>query len=186
MQNIFSNANLLGLFDQSLDEVLADLSRLSRDIELQSSDKVGGQVTMVLPNPQPILNKIETLEKQFYQFKCFEKASNGTEFQERLKEILKTNLNHILSLDSVGDGGSSLAGIFNMQFKDYMQQRLISKDYVIRMGGQNTNTESLSAEETAKNNANLAVPAPQFLRAIVTGKKLRLCGAFTENTTFVD
>jgi len=54
-----------------------------------------------------------------------------------------------------------------------MADRLISKDYIIRLDGDTKTTEK-----------GLYL-GPQFMRAIVTGEKLRLCGAFTESTAFV-
>ena len=148
---------------------------------------------MQLPNPLGITKKFEQLELQYYQYKCFERMPelahvDVKQIQNKFKEILKNQ--GLCSLTpkvfkAKNEGGDAAVPIEQHlinSFQKDMQDKLISKDYVIRMG------EGLITrnDDNAKENQNNRAIMPQFLRAIVTGEKLRLCGAFTENTTFLD
>ncbi|XP_023031592.1 rab3 GTPase-activating protein catalytic subunit [Drosophila willistoni] len=174
--DIFSIAHVEDLFSTQVEQLLGDLCRLSRS----NSD------TAHSVNYQNLLDDLSELERRFYQFKCFERLSgyprrsSREQVKQQFKEILKndnscTILNKKLAAagDVIGSGGS-LYDILNPKLEQDMSERLISKDYVIRLDG-----------DTKTNEKGINYLGPQFLRAIVTGEKLRLCGAFTESTTFV-
>lgn len=183
-----------------MDEILADLSRFSRDVELVEVPSTTGETvrnpeskyTLQLPNPQPLLKKIEQLERYFYQYKCFEclpglKELPLEQIHEKFREILK-NHGSCNIIDKPHDNSTGYT--LQSMFKDDMHDKLLSKDYVIRLGeglstrgGMTTPNKTLNEKDQSSEATKLM---PQFLRAIVTGDKLRLCGAFTENTTFLD
>lgn len=189
------NSNVLELFSESLDEISADLSRFSRDIEIvaaNSSSENETNYVLQLPNPLPITKKIEQLEMEFYQYQCFIRLPKMKHvkvelIQKKFKEILKNHGScsikpkHLEDLDTV-DETTKVEQCLMDPFKENMLQNLISKDYVIRMGRGLIKTPETSGNNEKKSSAVM----PQFLRAIVTGEKLRLCGAFAENTTFLE
>lgn len=188
----------MDLFSDSLEELFADLSRFSRDIEIVPGTPLASRPTetnyiLQLPNPMDITKKFEQLELQYYQYKCFERIPqiahlNVKHIQNKFKEILKNqgvcSLTSKISksMDEVGDAATavSIEQCLMTPFQMCMHDKLISKDYVIRMG------DGLVARNESDKDKNCKPIMPQFLRGIVTGEKLRLCGAFTENTTFLD
>ncbi|XP_075153598.1 RAB3 GTPase activating protein subunit 1 [Haematobia irritans] len=197
LKDIFLNSHVLELFSQNIDEILADVSRFSRDVELVEIEKNSSahkpltpehKYVLQLPDPKPILKKIEQLERNFYQYECFENLSGIkdlplTRIQEKFLEIL--NNNGSCNINRLEDANEELS--LHSLFKDDMREKLISKEYVIRLGEGLTNAGSSVKLIEEKENLQPGIKLmPQFLRAIVTGEKLRLCGAFTENTTFLD
>uniref|UniRef100_A0A1B0G2K9 Uncharacterized protein n=1 Tax=Glossina morsitans morsitans TaxID=37546 RepID=A0A1B0G2K9_GLOMM len=185
LKNIFSNSNALDVFEQTVNETLADLCRLSRDIE---AVKIKDSIVESFPNIEPILMQITKLELQFYQFKCFEsivdidpKGVRATEIKTYFKEMMENNGCYNIrkyngKLSEQTGHSQSLIDILTSSFEDKLHQEPISKEYVIRLGN-----------DCADMNGRIELSdMPQFLRGIVTGKTLRLCGAFTENTTFLD
>uniref|UniRef100_A0A1B0AGW9 Rab3 GTPase-activating protein catalytic subunit n=1 Tax=Glossina pallidipes TaxID=7398 RepID=A0A1B0AGW9_GLOPL len=185
LKNIFINSNALDVFEQTVNETLADLCRLSRDIE---AVKINDSIVESFPNIEPILVQITKLELQFYQFKCFEsivdidpKGVRATEIKTHFKEMMENNgCYNIRKYNGKRSGqtghSQSLIDILNSSFEDKLHQEPISKEYVIRLGN-----------DCADMNGRIELSdMPQFLRGIVAGKTLRLCGAFTENTTFLD
>ncbi|XP_030555052.1 rab3 GTPase-activating protein catalytic subunit isoform X2 [Drosophila novamexicana] len=171
--DIYSNAHVEDLFSSHIEQLLNDLCRVSR------------AHTNELPNVRNLLEDLAELERRFYQFKCFErlagypKCSSLAEIKRQFEEILK-NENSCTIVDkkrgAAGDvlcSSGSLYDILSPKLEEDISNRLISKDYVLRLDGDTKSTEK-----------GLYM-GPQFMRAIVTGDKLRLCGAFTESTTFV-
>ncbi|XP_037815064.1 rab3 GTPase-activating protein catalytic subunit [Lucilia sericata] len=200
LKNIFTNSHVLELFAESLDDILAELSRFSRDIEVvagspssTSSTTSNNETNYVLqlPNPAGITKKIEQLEMQYYQYECFKQMPqlrnmDVKQIQKKFMEILKNQGSCTITPrhfkeGEVIDKTAEVEECLMSSFKHDMQERLLSKDYVIRIGEGLTKTN-----ETERDNENAKTVMPQFLRAVVTGEKLRLCGAFTENTTFLD
>ncbi|SPP79972.1 rab3 GTPase-activating protein catalytic subunit [Drosophila guanche] len=166
--DVFSNAKVDDLFSPQIEQLLADLCRLSRS---QSDD---------LPPIAPLLDDLAELERRFYQFKCFERLSGyprkSSLEQVKLQflEILRNeNCCTIVNRKLTAAGDGTLYDILIPKLEHDMNERLISKDYIIRLDGDSRSTEK-----------GLYL-GPQFMRAIVTGEKLRLCGAFTESTAFV-
>ncbi|XP_065358583.1 rab3 GTPase-activating protein catalytic subunit isoform X2 [Calliphora vicina] len=200
LKNIFTNSYVFDLFSEALDEILADLSRYARDIEIvagspssttSSNSNSDTNYILQLPNPMAITKKIEQLEMQYYQYECFKQMPELSnmplqQIQKKFQEILKnqgtcTITPRHFKEGEIVDKSSEVEERLMASFKQDMQEKLISKDYVIRMG------EGLTKSvESERDNENVKPVMPQFLRAIVTGEKLRLCGAFTENTTFLD
>lgn len=137
-----------------------------------------------IPSPLPITRKIEQLEMQFYQYKCFElipalAGLNEKQIQNKFKEVLQTHgCCTILPSPSSAEKAAGVEERFMASFNGDMLEKLVSKDYVIRLG------EDLTQHPERDNEKTVPV-VPQFLRGIVTGGKLRLCGAFTEHTTFL-
>ncbi|XP_013098315.2 rab3 GTPase-activating protein catalytic subunit [Stomoxys calcitrans] len=198
LKDILLNSDVLDMFSQTLEQLLADLSRFSRDVELVEVNKDPStssqsmhhmrenKYALQLPDPHPILRKIERLEKEFYQYKCFEsfpgiKDLPLAKIQAKFREILTNN--GCCRIDGPSDEFS-----LQSMFKDDMREKLTSKEYVMRLGEglRSREFESIKAMEEKDNQQPGVTLMPQFLRAIVTGQKLRLCGAFTENTTFLD
>lgn len=145
----------------------------------------------MLPDPWGITKKIEQLEMQFFQYKCFERMPelvnmDVKQIQKKFKDILKNQGSCTISPRHFNQGelvveSSQVEERLMASFRRDLQEKLISKEYVIRLG------EGLTKlPESVRENENVKPVMPQFLRAIVTGEKLRLCGAFTENTTFLD
>ncbi|XP_020803187.1 rab3 GTPase-activating protein catalytic subunit [Drosophila serrata] len=166
--DILSNANVEDLFNSQIEQLLADLCRLSRS----HSDE--------LPPLKPLLDDLAELERRFYQFKCFErlsgcpKRSSLSQVKLQFEEILRNeNCCTIVNRRLTAAGDGTLYDILIPKLEQDMTDRLISKDYIIRLDGDTQSTEK-----------GLYL-GPQFMRAIVTGEKLRLCGAFTESTAFV-
>ncbi|XP_034098224.1 rab3 GTPase-activating protein catalytic subunit [Drosophila albomicans] len=170
--DIYSNAHVEDVFSSHIEQLLNDLCRLSRS---HSNEP---------PNLEAFLSNLAELERRFYQFKCFErlagypKRSNLAQIKQQFDEILKnenscTIVNKKLAATSDLASAGSLYDILSPKLEQDISNRLISKDYVIRLDGDTKATEK-----------GLYM-GPQFMRAIVTGDKLRLCGAFTESTTFV-
>ncbi|XP_001357035.2 rab3 GTPase-activating protein catalytic subunit [Drosophila pseudoobscura] len=166
--DICINAKVDDLFSPQIEQLLTDLCRLSRS---QSDD---------LPPIGPLLDDLAELERRFYQFKCFERLSGypkkSTLDQVKLQflEILRNdNCCTIVNRKLTAAGDGTLYDILIPKLEHDMAERLISKDYIIRLDGDSKSTEK-----------GLYL-GPQFMRAIVTGEKLRLCGAFTESTAFV-
>ncbi|XP_030383512.1 rab3 GTPase-activating protein catalytic subunit [Scaptodrosophila lebanonensis] len=173
--DLFNNAQVEDVFSAQIEQWLSDLCRLSR---AHGSDE--------MPLIKGALDDLAELERRFYQFRCFErlsgypKRSTQAQVKRQFEEILKndnccTIVNKKLSAagDVLGSSGGSLYDILNPKQDKDMSERLITKDYVIRLDGD---------AKTAEKGEYLG---PQFMRAIVTGEKLRLCGAFTESTTFI-
>ncbi|XP_073827176.1 RAB3 GTPase activating protein subunit 1 [Musca autumnalis] len=200
LKDIFANSHVLELFNENVDEILADLSRFSRDVEIvealpspntEAPKTHENKYTLQLPNPQPLLKKIEQLERDFYHYKCFEclpgmKDLTAEKLHSKFREILHNNGS--CNIVSKTEDENILELSLQTLFKDDMRDKLLSKDYIIRLGegliaDNNSSTMAKDMEAKEKQPATIM---PQFLRAIVTGEKLRLCGAFTENTTFLD
>ncbi|XP_043641034.1 rab3 GTPase-activating protein catalytic subunit [Drosophila teissieri] len=168
LADILSNAKLDDLFSSQIEKLLSDLCRLSRS----HSDE--------LPPIKPLLADLAELERRFYQFKCFErlsgcpKKSSLQQVKLQFEEILRNdNCCTIVNRRLTAAGDGTLYDILIPKLETDMAERLISKDYIIRLDGDTKSTEK-----------GLYL-GPQFMRAIVTGEKLRLCGAFTESTAFV-
>ncbi|XP_017075828.2 LOW QUALITY PROTEIN: rab3 GTPase-activating protein catalytic subunit [Drosophila eugracilis] len=166
--DILSNAKVEDLFSPQIEQLLTDLCRLSRS----HSDQ--------LPSFKPLLDDLAELERRFYQYKCFERLSGypqKSSLQQvklQFEEILrKENCCTIVNRRLTAAGDGTLYDILIPKLEEDMSDRLISKDYIIRLDGDTKSTEK-----------GLYL-GPQFMRAIVTGEKLRLCGAFTESTAFV-
>ncbi|XP_017050072.1 rab3 GTPase-activating protein catalytic subunit [Drosophila ficusphila] len=166
--DILSNAKVEDLFSSQIEQLLTDLCRLSRS----HSDQ--------LPPIKPFLDDLAELERRFYQFKCFErlsgypKRSSLQQVKLQFEEILRNeNCCTIVNRRLTAAGDGTLYDILIPKLEEDMADRLISKDYIIRLDGDTKSTEK-----------GLYL-GPQFMRAIVTGEKLRLCGAFTESTAFV-
>ncbi|KAI8043527.1 hypothetical protein M5D96_004859 [Drosophila gunungcola] len=166
--DILSNAKVEDLFSPQIEQLLTGLCRLSRS----HSDE--------LPPIKPLLDELAELERRFYQFKCFErlsgysKRSSLRQVKLQFEEILRNeNCCTIVNRRLTAAGDGTLYDILIPKLEQDMADRLISKDYVIRLDGDTKSTEK-----------GLYL-GPQFMRAIVTGEKLRLCGAFTESTAFV-
>ncbi|XP_039495515.1 rab3 GTPase-activating protein catalytic subunit [Drosophila santomea] len=168
LADVLSNAKLDDLFSSQIEKLLSDLCRLSRS----HSDE--------LPPIKPLLDDLAELERRFYQFKCFErlsgypKKSSLQQVKLQFEEILRNdNCCTIVNRRLTAAGDGTLYDILIPKLEADMAERLISKDYIIRLDGDTKSTEK-----------GLYL-GPQFMRAIVTGEKLRLCGAFTESTAFV-
>lgn len=173
LQEIYSNAQVEDLFGTHIEQLLNDLCRISR-----------GQGTNEVPNVRGFIEEFAELERRFYQFKCFErlagfpKRSSRAQVKQQFEEILKhenscTIVNKRQAAKQISSGSGSLFDILSPKMEQDISSRLISKDYVIRLDG---DTKALEKG---------LYMGPQFMRAIVTGDKLRLCGAFTESTAFV-
>ncbi|KAM7351166.1 RAB3 GTPase activating protein subunit 1 [Cochliomyia hominivorax] len=191
LKNIFITCNVLDIFSESLDEILADLSRFSRDIEIVAANLDANETNYVLqlPSPLGLTQKLEELEKEFYQYQCFIRIPkmntlDSTLIQSEFKEYFKNQGYWSKSPRHLeGDASSTeVEEVLMYPFLKDMRKNLISKDYVIRLGDGLMRT----TESTDPANESGTGLMPQFLRAIVTGEKLRLCGAFTENTTFLE
>uniref|UniRef100_A0A1A9WMC7 Rab3 GTPase-activating protein catalytic subunit n=1 Tax=Glossina brevipalpis TaxID=37001 RepID=A0A1A9WMC7_9MUSC len=167
LKNIFSNSDTLDIFEQSVNETLADLCRLSRDIE---SVKIKDSVIDSFPNIEPILMQIEKLELQFYQFKCFESLVSTpttikmnkvkTYFKEMMENNGCYNIREYDGKLSEQTGSSqTLFDILSSGFEQKLNQEPISKEYVIRLGNDFTDT----------NGRTELSDMPQFLRGIVAG-----------------
>lgn len=161
------------LFGPRIDQLLNELCRISRGHSING-----------LPNVAAFIEELAELERRFYQFKCFERLagyprrSSRAQVKQQFEEILKhenscTIVNKRQQATTHSSSGGSLFDILSPKLEQDISNRLISKDYVIRLDG-----------DTGAKEKGLYL-GPQFMRAIVTGDKLRLCGAFTESTSFV-
>lgn len=174
MQDIYSHAQVEDLLGTHIEQLLNDLCRISR-----------GHSTNELPNVSGFIEQFYELERRFYQYKCFErladypKRCSRAQVKQQFAEILKhgnsciiVNKKQAAKQSGSGTASGSLYDILSPKLED-ISNRLVSKDYVIRLDGDTNAVEKG------------LYSGPQFMRAIVTGEKLRLCGAFTESTTFV-
>ncbi|XP_037957060.1 rab3 GTPase-activating protein catalytic subunit [Teleopsis dalmanni] len=134
---------------------------LLNDLELLSLETIREENESCIASClKDILNKFNALEVDFFNYKCFEHKYSPNNDLEKIKEvfqiILKNGCCSAMNDIKLNDGSS----------------KLIRKEYVLRTKGSNDSAES---DEIG----------PQYLRAIVTGEKMRLCAAFTESTTFI-
>lgn len=142
--------------------MLADLCHISRDDEIVGTK--GLDIQQKKSKFEDLIKKLEEYEVQFFQYKCFEQLTgypDNITFEEvkcKFKEIIE-NL-YSCSINNAEGIGKHIAS--NSEFRS----NLIMKEYVFRV------------------RENVAT-GPHFLRAIVTGEEVRLCGAFTENTSII-
>ncbi|XP_054744241.1 rab3 GTPase-activating protein catalytic subunit [Anastrepha obliqua] len=169
-KDILETANVLDIFETGIEALFAELCHLSRDVEIFDSG-----VEQKTPNPEHLIENLEKLETQFYQYKCFEQLAGYPacisleEVKQKFREMIENeNSCSITGLDRIAKHNYRFneAETANLHLVNELRSNLIIKEYVLRVRG------------------DIAF-GPQFLRAIVTGEEVRLCGAFTENTTLL-
>lgn len=162
LQDVLETEKIFDIFEIKVDELLADLCHLSRNEELFNEEI--SSIEDATAKIVCLIEKLEKLEAQFFQFKCFERLTGSAEcitfeevkqkFQETIENGNSCNIANTIGQHIIDSNESE------------MQKCLITKEYVLRA------REELSG-------------CPHYLRAIVVGEEVRLCGAFTEHTTFI-
>ncbi|XP_004524726.1 rab3 GTPase-activating protein catalytic subunit [Ceratitis capitata] len=161
-KDVLETEKIFDIFEIKVDELLADLCHLSRNEELFNEEI--SSIEDATAKIVCLIEKLEKLEAQFFQFKCFERLTGSAEcitfgevkqkFQETIENGNSCNIANTIGQHIIDSNESE------------MQKCLITKEYVLRA------REELSG-------------CPHYLRAIVVGEEVRLCGAFTEHTTFI-
>nr|XP_014095942.1 rab3 GTPase-activating protein catalytic subunit isoform X5 [Bactrocera oleae] len=163
-KDILQTEKILDLFEYKIEALLTDLCLISRAVEIIGIE--GSDIQQTKSQFENLIKKLEEYEVQFYQYKCFEQLTgypNNITFEEakcKFKEIIENqNSCSINSAEGIGKHIIASNG-------GELHSNLIMKEYVLRV------------------RENVAT-GPHFLRAVVTGEEVRLCGAFTENTTLI-
>ncbi|XP_011194771.2 rab3 GTPase-activating protein catalytic subunit [Zeugodacus cucurbitae] len=161
-KTILENERILDIFESKIEALLADLCHISRDDEIIGAK--GCDIQQTKSKFEDLIKKLEEYEVQFFQYKCFEQLTGYPgkitleKVKNKFKEIIE-NSNRCSLYNSEGIGKHIVESNGGE-----LCSNLIMKEYVLRV--------------------NMAA-GPHFLRAIVTGEEVRLCGAFTENTTLI-
>ncbi|XP_055921791.1 rab3 GTPase-activating protein catalytic subunit [Eupeodes corollae] len=164
LKDIVMYSNILEAFNNQIEEILSDLCKLSRD-----NDQIPDGSVFEL------LRKIQNLETSLFQYKNLEKLfPPQSPPNEKEKKIM------VLSLggDEVLLPGAS---------KNTFARRILEK-YRLEVGSSDSGKvlpDPASKEYVIRLESESSSSGPQFLRAISSGSRIRLCGAFSENTTFV-
>lgn len=181
------STNFFECFQDEFDKIQANLCKLSRETWLLKVDPPAHLIT----SPKKwelLLNDIINLENLQLQTRSLAKkifTINIKNLDNNQKSIILTLLKGYEAELSMGAKNYISVQILNL-FSDARQQKNefnmekdvpsqlylpepVRKEYILRVEGKTTNK---------------GVGGPQFLRAILD-KNMRLCGAFSENTTFV-
>lgn len=164
LKDIITYSNILEAFNDQIEEILSDLCKLSRD-----TDRIPDNSVIDL------LKKIQNLEKTLYQYKNLERLfPNQCPPNEKERKIMIATLSGdevVLPGASKNTFARRILEKYRLEVASSDSGKVLpdpaSKEYVIRLEGDSSSS------------------GPQFLRAITSGSRVRLCGAFSENTTFV-
>ncbi|XP_067618904.1 rab3 GTPase-activating protein catalytic subunit isoform X2 [Eurosta solidaginis] len=94
-KDILETYDVLDVFESQIEALLADVCYLSRDVQIIGQHDISFKEKT--PSPEHIIAKLELLETQLYQFKCFEllissKNSNSlVKIKQKFSEMIKNN-----------------------------------------------------------------------------------------------
>uniref|UniRef100_A0A0K8UUP4 Rab3 GTPase-activating protein catalytic subunit n=3 Tax=Bactrocera latifrons TaxID=174628 RepID=A0A0K8UUP4_BACLA len=160
-KGILETEKILDLFEYKIEALLNDLCHISRADDTEVFD-----IQQTKSKMEGLIKRLEEYEVQFYQYKCFEQLTgypDNITFEEikcKFKEMIENQ--NSCSINNAEDIGKHIITSYGSE----LHSNLVTKEYVLRV----------RANELA---------GPHFLRAVVTGEEVRLCGAFTENTTLI-